>query len=121
MPGRAVVGDHALGSVGADDHTRNIAEAAEPHAPGFAVDLHGAPVDLADALAKLGTENLSNLHPHPLYAAFYYSHPPLAERIGFLRALANARGSRCGRRDLDARDARGRHENRHCGRPLSCE
>lgn len=59
----------------------------EREADRFAVDLHGAPRDLADALAKLGTENLSNLHPHPLYAAFYYSHPPLAERIGGLRAL----------------------------------
>jgi STE24 endopeptidase len=61
----------------------------EREADRFAVDLHGAPVDLADALAKLGAENLSNLHPHPLYAAFYYSHPPLAERIGALRALAS--------------------------------
>jgi len=63
----------------------------EREADSFAVELHGAPHDLADALAKLGTENLSNLHPHPLYAAFYYSHPPLAERIGGLRALAAAR------------------------------
>ncbi len=62
----------------------------EREADRFAVALHGAPRDLADALAKLGTENLSNLHPHPLYAAFYYSHPPLAERIGGLRALAEA-------------------------------
>jgi len=62
----------------------------EREADRFAVALHGAPRDLADALAKLGTENLSNLHPHPLYAAFYYSHPPLAERIGGLRALGNA-------------------------------
>jgi STE24 endopeptidase len=61
----------------------------EREADRFAVDLHGAPLDLATALAKLGTENLSNLHPHPLYAAFYYSHPPLAERIGMLRALAS--------------------------------
>ncbi|HYP90661.1 MAG TPA: M48 family metallopeptidase, partial [Polyangiaceae bacterium] len=60
----------------------------EREADRFAVDLHGHPHDLADALAKLGTENLSNLHPHPLYAAFYYSHPPLVERIGALRALA---------------------------------
>jgi len=62
----------------------------ERQADRFAVELQGAPRDLADALAKLGTENLSNLHPHPLYAAFYYSHPPLAERIGGLRALADA-------------------------------
>jgi STE24 endopeptidase len=60
----------------------------EREADQFAVDLHGHPRDLADALAKLGTENLSNLHPHPLYAAFYYSHPPLTERIGTLRSLA---------------------------------
>lgn len=60
----------------------------EREADRFAVDLHGHAQDLADALAKLGTENLSNLHPHPLYAAFYYSHPPLVERIGTLRALA---------------------------------
>jgi len=62
----------------------------EREADRFAVELHGAPLELAGALAKLGTENLSNLHPHPLYAAFYYSHPPLAERIGGLRALAHA-------------------------------
>src|SRR6478609_504105 len=62
----------------------------EREADQFAVELHGAPLDLAAALAKLGTENLSNLHPHPLYAAFYYSHPPLAERIGGLRLLAEA-------------------------------
>ena len=62
----------------------------EREADQFAVELHGAPLDLAGALAKLGTENLANLHPHPLYAAFYYSHPPLAERIGGLRLLADA-------------------------------
>ncbi len=60
----------------------------ERQADRFAVELHGHAHDLADALAKLGTENLSNLHPHPFYAAFYYSHPPLVERIGTLRALA---------------------------------
>ncbi|HKY40906.1 MAG TPA: M48 family metallopeptidase [Polyangiaceae bacterium] len=56
----------------------------ERQADAFAIELHGHARDLADALAKLGMENLSNLHPHPLYAAFYYSHPPLAERIGNL-------------------------------------
>jgi STE24 endopeptidase len=60
----------------------------EREADRFAVDLHQNAHDLAEALAKLGTENLSNLHPHPLYAAFYYSHPPLTERISSLRAQA---------------------------------
>jgi STE24 endopeptidase len=62
----------------------------EREADRFAVELQGEPLELAGALAKLGTENLSNLHPHPLYAAFYYSHPPLVERIESLRLLANA-------------------------------
>jgi STE24 endopeptidase len=47
----------------------------------FACELTGEPVNLAQALVKLSKENLANLHPHPLYAAFYYSHPPVVERI----------------------------------------
>src|SRR6187431_797294 len=62
----------------------------EREADRYAVELHGAPLELAAALAKLGTENLSNLHPHPLYAAFYYSHPPLVEHSGGMRLLADA-------------------------------
>jgi len=50
----------------------------------FAVDLTGMPEAMASALVKLSKENLSNLHPHPLYAAFYYSHPPVVERIRLL-------------------------------------
>jgi STE24 endopeptidase len=37
--------------------------------------------DLADALVKLYRDNASTLTPDPLYAAFYYSHPPALERI----------------------------------------
>lgn len=51
----------------------------------FAVDLTQTPSALADALAKLAKENLSNLHPHPLYAWFHYSHPPMVQRIAALR------------------------------------
>lgn len=53
----------------------------EWQADAFAVELHPSALDLANALKKLASENLSNLHPHPLYAAFYYSHPPMPERI----------------------------------------
>lgn len=35
---------------------------------------------LISALRKLYKENLGNLIPHPLYSAFYYSHPTLVER-----------------------------------------
>ena len=38
-------------------------------------------MNLAEALVKLSKESLANLHPHPLYATFYYSHPPVVERI----------------------------------------
>jgi STE24 endopeptidase len=51
----------------------------------FAVELADCAPALASALAKLSRENLSNLHPHPLYAKFYYSHPPVPERIRALR------------------------------------
>ncbi|MHB8770037.1 MAG: M48 family metallopeptidase [Syntrophales bacterium] len=46
--------------------------------------LTGTTAPLANALKRLARDNLANLHPHPLYARFYYSHPPLAERIAAL-------------------------------------
>ena len=52
----------------------------------FAVELTDDPDSLASALIKLSAENLSNLHPHPLYASFYYSHPPVVERVRKLRS-----------------------------------
>jgi STE24 endopeptidase len=50
----------------------------------FAIDLIGESLPLAQALIKLCKENLSNLHPHPLYAWFYYSHPPVVVRVARL-------------------------------------
>ncbi|MEJ2520788.1 MAG: M48 family metallopeptidase, partial [Desulfuromonadales bacterium] len=47
----------------------------------FAVGLTANGNALASALVKLSTENLSNLHPHPWYAWFYYSHPPVTARV----------------------------------------
>ncbi|HWP06415.1 MAG TPA: M48 family metallopeptidase, partial [Polyangiaceae bacterium] len=61
----------------------------ERQADRFAVELSGRARELADALAKLARENLSNLHPHPWYAKFYYSHPPVTERIRNLRHVAS--------------------------------
>jgi STE24 endopeptidase len=45
------------------------------------VRLAGAPEALKTALLRLTGENLSNLHPHPWYSAWHYSHPVLAERL----------------------------------------
>lgn len=60
----------------------------------FATELCGDPAALAAALGKLSKENLANLHPHPLYAAFYYSHPPVVERIEALHEAAAQRSAR---------------------------
>lgn len=57
----------------------------EYEADRFACELHGNSTDLASALVQMSRENLSNLHPHPLYARFYYSHPPVVERVRTLR------------------------------------
>ncbi|MBU5635741.1 M48 family metallopeptidase [Geomonas sp. Red69] len=53
----------------------------------FAASLSGTPEALASALVKLSKENLANLHPHPFYAAFYYSHPPVVDRVAVLRSM----------------------------------
>lgn len=60
----------------------------EREADRFAADITGKPEDLASAMVKLSVENLSNLFPHPFYAAFYYSHPPAVERVKMLREWA---------------------------------
>ena len=41
--------------------------------------------DLASALLKLYKDNASTLTPDPVYARFYYSHPPASERIARLQ------------------------------------
>jgi STE24 endopeptidase len=56
----------------------------EKQADAFAARLQQNPSFLALALKKMGAHNLSNLTPHPFYAWFYYSHPPLTERVALL-------------------------------------
>ncbi len=53
----------------------------------FAFDLTGEAGPLSSAMVKLAKENLSNLHPHPFYAWFYYSHPPVTARIARLKHM----------------------------------
>lgn len=50
----------------ADDDSLELMKTSEP---------------MQTALKRLAADNLANLTPHPLYAWFYYSHPPLVERI----------------------------------------
>jgi STE24 endopeptidase len=42
--------------------------------------MQGDPSHMIGALRKLHLKNLGNLTPHPMYSAFYYSHPTLLER-----------------------------------------
>jgi STE24 endopeptidase len=53
----------------------------EREADDFALELTKAAEPMRLALKRLAADNLANLSPHPLYAWFYYSHPPLVERI----------------------------------------
>ena len=46
--------------------------------------------DLQSALLKLYQDNASTLTPDPVFASFYYSHPPASERLGRMGELAGA-------------------------------
>lgn len=52
----------------------------EYEADAFAKKAMNSAAPLVGALRKLSQKNLSNLTPHPLYSAVYYSHPTLVER-----------------------------------------
>lgn len=53
----------------------------EDEADRYSCAVTGNREDMISSLVKLSKDNLSNLHPHPLYAKFHYSHPPVLERI----------------------------------------
>jgi STE24 endopeptidase len=53
---------------------------------------HASAAELASALVKLHRDNASTLTPDPVYAAFYYSHPPPLTRITRLRAVSATPG-----------------------------
>lgn len=53
----------------------------ENEADRYSYELTGNSESMISALVKLSKDNLSNLHPHPLYTLFHYSHPPALERI----------------------------------------
>ncbi len=62
-----------------------ISRRHEYEADAFAKAAMGSAKPMAGALLKLAQKNLSNLTPHSLYSAVYYSHPTVVER---LRALS---------------------------------
>ncbi len=58
----------------------------EYEADRFAVQAMGSADGMKSALLRLARDNLSNPVPHPLYAAFHYSHPALGARIAALES-----------------------------------
>jgi len=71
-----------------------ISRKYERDADRYTLGLVGSTRFLAQALKRLAKENLANLHPHPAYVAFYYSHPPLAERVERLLVLDRTEGEK---------------------------
>ena len=65
--------------------TNFLSRRAEFQADGFAKSIFGAE-PMVTALTKLSRDNLATLTPDRLYAMFYYSHPPIPERIAHLEA-----------------------------------
>lgn len=58
----------------------------------YAVTIVGTGRHLKEALIGLTRENLTAPQPHPLYSKFFYSHPPIAERLEAIdRAQLNDR------------------------------
>ncbi len=43
---------------------------------------------LKGGLLKLSKTNLSNLTPHPAFSSFYFSHPPLIDRLRYLESIS---------------------------------
>jgi len=66
-----------------------ISRKFEREADDFALRLTEMAEGMRSALKRLAADNLANLSPHPLYAWFYYSHPPLVERIERLTPRAD--------------------------------
>jgi STE24 endopeptidase len=60
----------------------------EYEADRYSVRIARSPGALASALVRLNGENLSNLHPHPWYSAWHYSHPTLVERLAAIERTA---------------------------------
>jgi len=78
--------------------TNQLSLAHEREADDFAAQTMGEVESMTRALETLAGENLSNPFPHPAYAAFHMTHPPIPERI---RRLREQHGKESGERDVD--------------------
>jgi STE24 endopeptidase len=58
----------------------------EREADAYAVDLMSGDA-MAGALTALAADNLATLFPHPWYETFHYDHPPIPERVRYVREM----------------------------------
>jgi STE24 endopeptidase len=80
-----------------------ISRRFEKEADIFSAGMPGGTAPMIGALKRLAADNLSNLHPHPLYVWFHYSHPPVVERVAALeKAAAGLREDRAALGGADA-------------------
>ena len=100
FPGPSLQAAVALVSLGGGAFTFFLAPAwsflsrrHEYEADRRSVAIARAPDALRSALVKLNGQNLSNLHPHPWYSAWHYSHPTLLERLAAIDAAAGSAGT----------------------------
>jgi len=62
-----------------------ISRRREYQADAYSLELYDHPTALEEGLIRLTEKNLSNLFPHSLAVVFYYSHPPLLQRVEAIR------------------------------------
>lgn len=70
-----------------------ISRRCERQADTFALDATGKPHALIRFWVDMARKQLSDAYPHPLIKLFYYSHPPLSERIALAERWARSKGA----------------------------
>jgi STE24 endopeptidase len=67
--------------------TNGFSRFVERQADDYAMRLTGKPRAFADAMVRLGNQNVAELHPARWVVVLLYDHPPLDERIAAAEAF----------------------------------